>query len=321
MEGIPVLLAINWIPVLVNTFTEGFIYAAMALGIYLALRVAGFPDLTITGSFAFGGAVAAVAITSWGWNPFLATFAGFLGGIIPGLITAFLNRSLYIADLISGIITATFFFTVTRRWTGSATEPVSRDGTIYSSVGQLATTIDLTMLRIVVAGTLSFLLGLLLWWFLRTQLGLAMRATGSSEQMATSLGISTTRMVYLALGLGNGLVGLSGAMVVQRQGFSDVNMGTGIIVAGLGTVMLGEALFGRNRVWRGMMACVVGSLVYRFIVSFALAAGLQPSDILGASAVLLTLILVLPQSRALVERILHLGTGPERPKKTVLRRR
>lgn len=319
MAGAPALVALNWTPVLVNTFTEGFVYVAMALGIYLALRVAGFPDLTITGSFAFGAAVTAVAITSWGWNPFLATFAGFLAGIVPGLTTAFLNRHLFIADLISGIITATFFFTVTRRWTGAATEPVARDATIYAVFGDAAGALDLTMLRILVAGALALLLGLTLWWFLRTQLGLAMRATGSSEQMATSLAVSTTAMVYLALGLGNGLVGLSGALVAQRQGFSDVNMGTGIIVAGLGTVMLGEALFGRHRVWRGMVACIGGSLLYRFIVALALAAGLQPSDILGASAVLLTLILILPQSRALLGRFLNLGTGPSRPKKTLLR--
>lgn len=315
-----IILAINWEPVLLNTFTEGFLYGAMALGIYIALRVAGFPDLTIPGSFAFGGAVTAVAITSWGWDPWMATGLGFVGGLFPGLMTAFLNRTLYIADLISGIITATFFFTVTRRWTGAATEPVPGHSTIFGDIGRLFVGSDLKFLRIFLLAGLSIALGLILWWFLRTQLGLAMRATGSSEQMATSFAVSPSAMIYIALAISNGFVALSGGLVAQRQGFSDINMGTGIIVAGLGTVMLGEAIFGRRTVWRGVVACIGGSLLYRFIVAMALAGGLQPSDILGASAVLLTLILVLPKGRALIRKAVNLGTGPSRPKKTVLRR-
>lgn len=311
----------NWEPVIQNTLTEGFLYGAMALGIYLALRVAGFPDLTIPGSFAFGAAVTAVAISTWGWNAVPATALGFVSGFVPGLMTAFLNRSLYVADLIAGIITATFFFTVTRRWTGGATERVTDGDSIYSVVGGwIPTSLEPTPLRIIVAAAVTVIVAAIVWWLLRTQLGLAMRATGSSEQMARSFGVSASGMVYLSLALGNGLVALSGSLVAQRQGFSDVNMGTGIIVAGLGTVMLGEALFGRSSVLRGVLACVVGSLSYRFIVSFALAAGLQPSDILGASAVFLTLILVLPNARELTRKVLHLGTGPARPSKTVLRR-
>lgn len=312
------MLDLNWEAVFLNTFTEGFLYGAMALGIFMALRVAGFPDLTITGSFAFGGAVTAVAINSWQWDPVTATLLGFVAGMVPGLMTAFLNRSLYIADLISGIITATFFFTITRRWTGAATEPVRNDDSVFA-FGPLAD-LDPTTSRILISGLVTALFSLFLWWMLRTQLGLAMRATGNSEQMATSLGISASAMVFAALALGNGLVGLSGSLVAQRQGFSDVNMGAGIVVAGLGTVILGETLFGRRSLWSTVVACAIGSLTYRFIVALALAAGLQPSDILGASAVFLIVILVLPQLRGLPRRLLRRGPGLERPKKTVLRR-
>ncbi|WP_373068674.1 ABC transporter permease, partial [Gemmatimonas sp.] len=268
----------GWEPIIRNTFTEGFLYIGLALGVYLALRVVGFPDLTVEGSFAWGGAVAAVTISQWGWHPVAGTLAAFVAGFIPGIMTALLNRAFYIADLVAGIITATFFFTVTRRFTGTATQPIG-DSTIFDSLSFLSVGDDRTVRFVLILAVVGGGAALFVWWILNTQFGLGMRATGSSEPMATSVGVSATLMVVAALALGNGLVALSGALVTQRQGFSDVNMGLGVIVAGLGTVVLGEALFGNKSVVRGVIACVVGSLAYRFIVSFALGAGLQPSDI------------------------------------------
>lgn len=310
----------GWEPVLRNTVVEGLLYAGLALGVYLALRVVGFPDLTVEGSFAWGGAVAAVTVSQWGWHPLAGTAAAFLAGMIPGAMTAFLNRGLYITDLVSGIITASFFFTITRRFTGAASQSFFGDE-VFTVFEPLAVFDDETFrlavgLAIIAAGA-----GAVVWWLLTTQLGLGMRATGSSESMATSVGVSASLMVFVALALGNGLVALSGALVAQRQGFSDVNMGVGVIVAGLGTVILGETLFGgQQSVLRGVVACLLGSLAYRFIVAFALGAGLQPSDIRGGSAVFLIIILVLPNAGQLTRKLLHRGTGPTRPAKTVLRR-
>lgn len=309
----------GWEPVIRNTVIEGLLYVGLALGLYLALRVVGFPDLTVEGSFAWGGAVAAVTIVQWGWDPVSGTLAAFVAGMIPGVVTGVLNRYFYLADLVAGIVTATLFYTMTRRLTGAATQPLL--GTdIFGVIEPLAPSTDNTVVQATALVIVALIIVLGVRWLLSTQIGLAMRSTGSSEPMATSVGISASLMVVLALAIGNGLTALSGALVVQRQGFSDVNMGVGVIVAGLGTVMLGEALTGKRSVWRGVIACVVGSFAYRFIIAFALAAGLQPTDIRGASAVLLVLILVLPNAGPLARKMLRHGPGPARPQKTVLRR-
>lgn len=318
----PVMLAFlqgGWEPILRNTFTEGLLYVGLALGVYLALRVVGFPDLTIEGSFAWGGAVAAVTIAQWGWHPIAGTLAAFVAGFIPGLMTALLNRGLFIADLVAGIITATFFFSVTRRFSGAATQPIT--GTqIFDVFEPLAIFDDRTVKLVTALLIIAVICAVFLWWFLNTEFGLGMRATGSSEPMAISVGVSASFMVIVALCLSNGFVALSGALVTQRQGFSDVNMGLGVIVAGLGTVILGETIFGNQSVIRGVLACIIGSLAYRFIVAFALGAGLQPSDIRGGSAVFLILILIAPNTKALMRRAVKRGPGPTRPAKTVLRR-
>lgn len=320
LGAVTAFLQSGWEPIIRNTFTEGFLYVGLALGVYLALRVVGFPDLTVEGSFAWGGAVAAVTIAQWGWHPVLGTAAAFVAGFIPGIMTALLNRALYIADLVAGIITATFFFTVTRRFTGKATQPLG-DSTIFDSLSFMSVGDDRTVRFVIILAVVGVGAAALVWWILNTQFGLGMRATGSSEPMATSVGVSATLMVVAALALGNGFVALSGALVTQRQGFSDVNMGLGVIVAGLGTVVLGEALFGNKSVLRGVIACVVGSLAYRFIVSFALGAGLQPSDIRGGSAVFLILILIAPNLKMIARKAVNRGPGPARPPKTILRRR
>lgn len=314
------LLQGGWEPVIRNTIVEGLLYVGLALGLYLALRVVGFPDLTVEGSFAWGGAIAAVTIVQWEWSPVTGTLAAFVGGMIPGVVTGVLNRYLYLTDLIAGIVTATLFYTLTRRITGAATQPLLGED-IFNVVEPLSPSTDDTAVLATGLVIIVVIVVLGVRWLLSTQIGLAMRSTGSSEPMATSVGISASLMVVLALALGNGLTALSGALVVQRQGFSDVNMGVGVIVAGLGTVMLGEALTGKSSVWRGVIACVIGSFAYRFIIAFALAAGLQPTDIRGASAVLLVVILVLPNAGPLARKMLRHGSGPSRPQKTVLRRR
>lgn len=270
----------------------GILYAVMALGVYLTFRVLEFADLTVDGSFTTGAAVAAVGIAS-GQNPILVTVLALFAGMAAGTITGLLHTKGHIDGLLAGILTQLSLYSINLRIMGRANVPLLRETTVFSSAresGIIGSWWGPVMLLPIALAVLVFLI-----WFLHTNLGLAMRATGDNPGMISSLGVSTDNQKILGLAMSNGFVGLSGALVAQYQGFADVGMGIGMIVAGLASVIIGQALFGRLTIARAAIAVVVGAILYRLVIFFALRAGLDPNDMKLISALLVVIALIVPQ--------------------------
>lgn len=270
----------------------GLIYAIMALGVYLTFRILNFPDLTVDGSFTTGAATAAVLITT-GTAPWLATLVAVGAGLVAGLITGLLHTKGHINPLLAGILTQIGLYSVNLRIMDGANVPLLRDATLLSPLRDAE--LLGTMTSIAIFAALALVLKLVLDWFLHTDLGLALQATGDNEEMIRSFGVSTDRMKILGLALSNGLVGLAGAIVAQFQGFADISMGIGLIIAGLASVILGQAIFGSRLIVISTVAVVLGSVLYRVTIQLALEAGLDPNDMKLISAALVVAALVLPQ--------------------------
>jgi len=280
---------------------QGFVYGLMVLGVYLTFRVLEFPDLTVDGSLPLGAAVSSVAITS-GMNPVLslvwATGAGFLAGMVTGI----LNTKFRILHLLASILTMIALYSVNIRVMGRPNisllgKPTVVDGWNgwWQAAGmpsQLGTT---TLFGLIALGAVLFLI-----WFLKTEMGQCLLATGDNPQMITSQGVNTHTIIIFGVGLSNAMVALSGALVSQNQGAADVNMGVGTIVAGLASVIVGETVFGHRGVVRHVIAAVLGSVVYRLAIALALSMELgqfsfTPSDLNLITAILVVVALVSPQ--------------------------
>jgi putative ABC transport system permease protein len=270
----------------------GLIYAIMALGVYLTFRILDFPDLTVDGSFTTGAAVAAVGIIN-GMPPIAATVLAFFAGSAAGIVTGLLHTKGKINGLLAGILTMIALYSINLRIMGKANLPLLREETLITPLkdaGLLGTWLSVATF-LLVALFIKFALD----WFLHTDTGLAMQATGDNEEMIRSLGVSTDNQKILGLALSNGLVALCGGLIAQYQGFADIGMGIGIIVAGLASVIIGQAIFGHRLIMIATLAVVLGSVLYRVVIQLALQAGLQPNDMKLISAVLVVIALVLPQ--------------------------
>lgn len=275
----------------------GLVYAFVGLGVFLSFRILDFPDLTVDGSFPLGAAVAAVLILA-GVNPWLATGAAIMAGASAGLVTAFLNVRFHILHLLASILTMIALFSVNLRIMGRPNVAVLNAETVltpFYSLGISDYLVRPLFLAVLIATTVA-----LLAWFLATDFGLAMRATGANQRMARAQGISTGFYIYAGMAVSNGLVGLGGALFAQANGFADVTSGVGTIVVGLAAVIIGETLLPFRSMWIVLVSCVVGSILYRVAIQFALtsdAIGLEPSDLNLATAVLVALALILPRLR------------------------
>ncbi len=270
----------------------GLLYAVMALGVYLTYRVLDFPDLTVDGSFTTGAATCAILIVGGAPIP-LAMAAGVVAGMIAGAVTGLLHVWGKINPLLAGILTQIALYSINLRIMGNkANVPLLRQDTLFSGLranGVLGTWVSVALFAVVVVAT-----GALVYWFLGTSYGVGMRATGDNELMAQSQGINTGSTKIVGLMLSNGLVALCGTLVAQYQGFSDISMGIGLIVAGLASVIVGQAIFGLTAVWQAVMAAALGSVIYRGVIQVALNNGFNPNDMKLVSAVLVVLALVLP---------------------------
>lgn len=272
----------------------GLIYGIAALGVYLTFRVLGFPDLTVDGSFTTGGATAAAAIVA-GVPPWLAMLMAFGAGAIAGSLTGILHTKGKIDGLLASIIMMIALYSINLHIMGnSAAKPLLGETTMLTPLEENG------LLRDNWAGSGLLLVGVLavsfvLIWFLHTRTGLALRATGNNSQMATSFRVNTDNQKILGLAISNGLVAVSGAFLAQYQSIADATMGIGLIVIGLASVIVGQAIFGQRRVWQAVLACVAGSILYRWVLQVALGAGLPASDMKLASAVLVVIALLLPR--------------------------
>ncbi|MGO1538976.1 MAG: ABC transporter permease [Leucobacter sp.] len=285
---------------MIGALELGLIYGVMALGVYLTFRVLNFPDLTVDGSFTTGAAVAAALITL-GHNPVLATIAGGGAGLVAGAITGLLHTKGKIDGLLAGILTMIGLWSVNLRIMGTTKEdavatsnlPMLRVETVFTPLDDADLSRTWVSVAIIAVGVL--LVKLVVDWFLSTNQGLAIQATGDNGPMIRSFGVSTDRTKILTLALSNGLVAACGALVAQYQGFADISMGIGLILVGLASVILGQAIFGQKFIWLASLAAVLGAVVYRLIIYFALMVGLDPNDMKLITAILVVLALLLPR--------------------------
>jgi len=280
--------------VLSFSFYEGLVFGLVAIGVYLTLRVLAFPDLTVDGSYTLGGATTAVLIVN-GVHPVPATLAAIGVGLCAGLITGVLNTKLRLPALLAGILMMVGLYSINLRIMGGANVSLLRQVTAFDKVAEvLGLSHGSIVVSITVALAIAAVVFFILNWFLRTEIGLALRATGDNEQMVRSLGVDTDKNVLMGCAIANGLVGLAGAVVAQGQGFADVGMGIGMIVMGLASVIIGEALFRPRGMARLLLAAIGGAFCYRLFITVALRLGMAPGDLKLITAVLVVIALAVP---------------------------
>jgi putative ABC transport system permease protein len=280
---------------------EGLAFGFVAIGVYLTFRVLAFPDLTVDGSFALGGAIAAVLIVK-DVNPFLATLATLGAGLCAGLATSLLNTKLKIPALLASILVMVALYSINLRIMGRPNLPLLREVTIFSLSSQLLGLETRLAYQLVVAGVLAVIVFFILNWFLRTEIGLALRATGDNEQMVRGAGVDTDKTTILGVSIANGLIAFSGGVVAQGQGFADVGMGIGMIIMGLASVIIGEALFRPKGVARLLLAVFGGTFVYRLVISIALRMGMRAGDLKLITAVIVIIALAIPYLQKKIRR-------------------
>ncbi|MBE0634844.1 ABC transporter permease [Candidatus Bipolaricaulota bacterium] len=285
---------------LIHAAEQGFAYGIAALGVFLTYRVLKFPDLTVDGSFVTGAAVASLLLVRTGIDPFSVLLVAFAAGCCAGLVTGLLNTKLGITNLLAGVLTMIMLYSINLRIMGRPNLSLLRATTTSRIVSAAWSPLgNLAILAFIGLVALAIKLGL--DYFLRTEAGFALRATGDSEQMITTQGVNVNTMKLLGLALSNGLVALSGALVAQYSGFADVGMGIGTIVTGLAAVILGGALIRSKRVGWMTASVLLGSMIYRIAVSLALrygyVVGFQASDLKLITSLLVIVALVVPYLR------------------------
>lgn len=289
----------------------GLIYSLVAVGVYLSFRTLQFPDLTVDGSFPLGAAVSGSCILS-GMDPFLATFLAMLAGAVSGYLTALMSTRLKMLNLLAGILTMTALYSINLRIMGRPNLALLGENTIISKINALLpipSIPNLTDTRtFVVLLLITIVAVVFMEWFLKTRIGLALRATGSNARMGRSVGIDDRTMIQLGLALGNALVALAGSLFAQVYGFADVSMGVGTIIIGLAAVIIGEAIFHPQNIAKALIACVIGAIIYRLAIAGALNTsefGLQASDLNLVTAIIVAFAMVLPT----LKRSLNMSKG------------
>jgi putative ABC transport system permease protein len=297
---------------LIGAFTIGLILALLAFGVFISFRVFAFPDITADGSITLGGAIAGVLLVAH-VHPLAATVAAFGGGALAGAATAVLHTRFKINGLLAGILVMTALYSVNLHIMGKSNLPLLSERTLASMAENAAmrwlgtsglhisgwevSTRDAAVLAMAFA--VAIVIGALLYLFFRTNIGTAMQAAGDNPQMIRALGVNVDNMIVLGLALSNGLIAMSGAILTQYQGFADVQMGIGMVVWGLASVIIGEALVGVRDLGFVIIGAVMGSVLFRLIVALALRGGLNPNDLKLVTALFVFLALVLP---SLVQR-------------------
>jgi putative ABC transport system permease protein len=282
---------------LLGALEIGLVYGLVALGVLLSFRVLSFPDLTVDGSFPLGAAVAASAIVA-GIDPYLATLLAIVAGAAAGLITAILNVRFNILHLLASILTMIALFSINLRIMGRPNIALITAPTMLSPFE--GTGLANPVLKPLFVGLIVLAVAALLARFLLSDYGLGMRATGANPRMARAQGIATGRTICVGMALSNAMVALAGALFAQTNGFADITIGTGTIVVGLAAVIVGETILPARRIGLVVLACVLGSILYRIAVALALNAdvlGLEASDLNLVTALLVGLALILPRAR------------------------
>jgi len=272
----------------------GLSLTMLGWGIYLSLKIFNIPDITTDGSYTLGAAITAIQLSN-GSNWQLALLFSFLGGALAGMLTGFIHTRLRVNALLSGIIVMTALYSINLMIMKRSNIPLLQVNHVFASL-QLVSEPYTNQILIVLAGTL--LIGILLFYMLITDFGIAMRATGNSETMVNAMGVNTNRMKIIGLGIANALTALSGSIVAQLQQFSDINMGIGIVIFGLGSVMIGETtmtLLKKNGILWRIFGVLFGCVVFRLIIAFTLASGADPNLLKLITALVVLVFVSLPQ--------------------------
>ncbi len=303
---------------LIGSFTMGLILSLLALGVLISFRVLSFRDLTVDGSITLGGAVAAILLAS-GWNPWLATLMAFFAGAAAGTTTGILATRFQINGLLAGILVMTGLYSVNLRVMGKSNLPLMKESTLVTFaqsfasadskwiIGRWDVSVQDVCVIVMVVGLITAV-ALLMFAFFRTNLGLAMRAAGDNDQMIRALGVEVGWMLTFGLALSNALVALAGALLVQYQGFADVQMGIGMVVWGFASVIIGESLVGSRQIGLLLVGAVMGSILFRLLVAIALRWGLNPNDLKLVTAVFVFGALVLPDAIARLRKRLTVAS-------------
>lgn len=289
-------------------FVEGLIYALMVLGVFITFRILDFPDLTVDGSFPLGAVVAAFAIVKLD-SIWLGLVLAFCAGGAAGVVTALIHNKLKVPNLLAGILTMTMLYSVNIRVLGNrANLPLLKHETLLTKISSFAGgVVPEKYLLLLFFIVFVLVVKLLLDLFFSTDLGLALGAMGDNEQVVISQGVNPEHLKLIGVGLSNGLVGLSGAMAAQYQGFADVGMGTGVIVAGLASVMIGEFLWRSNRMFVLTLCAVLGSVAYKGIMYFARFYGyyinMTPNDLKLITGIMIIVLLILTKTKGIRLRL------------------
>lgn len=275
--------------------SQGLLWSIMAIGVFITFRILDIADLSAEGAFPMGAAVCALCIVN-DINPIVATIAGMLGGMLAGLVSGFLHTKMKIPALLTGIITLTGLYSINLLVLGRSNVSFALKNTLVTMVTRLGLNklSAVLLIGIVCVG----LVILILYLFLNTQLGLALRATGDNEAMGQANSIKVDRMKMLGYMIGNGLIALSGALLAQNNGYADLNMGVGTIVIGLASIILAEVMIKYLPLGKRLWSIVLGAVLYRMIIVFILTTDIDAQMIKLVSAILLALILYVPELRA-----------------------
>ena len=297
--------------ILQNALSQGLLYSFMVLGVFITFRVLDFPDLTVDGSLPLGAAVTAAMIAG-GYSPLLATFGGVGAGLCAGFVTGFLHLLLksgesdstnYGPKLLAGILTMTALYTVNLRVMGRSNIPLLGVQVVFDKLAAFFSVAMVNWNLVLALAALVLIIKYLLDWFLHTEFGLCLQATGDNEQMIRAMGTNTTFTRIVGLGIANALVALTGSLVAQQQGFADIGMGIGTIVAGLAGVIMGEVIFGARGISWVLFSVIGGSIVYRLLIAVSLRLGIAPTDLKLLTAALVVVALSVPTIRRKVVRL------------------
>ena len=293
---------------LIGSLTIGLILSLLAMGVFISFRIFDFADITADGSITLGAAVSAILIVK-GINPVLATAAGFCSGLLAGATTGVLHTKFKINSLLSGILVMTALYSANLHVMGKSNVPLLSQTTLSTYAEHIGLKVFGGAENIIIMGwhvgvrdisvliSMSVIIGLVGWilyLFFRTNLGTAMRATGDNDQMIRALGVNVGNMITLGLAFSNGLIALAGALLAQYQGFADVQMGIGMVVWGLASVIIGESLVGTRNLGLTITGAVMGSVIFRLMVAMALRWGLNPNDLKLITAIFVFAALILP---------------------------
>ena len=267
---------------LLGILEQGLIYAPIVLGVYITYSILDFPDLSVDGTFPLGAAITAICLAA-GMNPILAILLSILAGAVAGFFTGALHVYLKITNLLCGILVMTALYSINLRIMGKSNIALFNEQSIFSSALP-----DIVVIIIIVV-----VIKIVLDMFMRTFAGKALLAVGVNEQLIKTLSVNTGRVKILGLMISNGLAALSGSMMCQYQKFADIGMGTGTVVIGLASVIIGRALFGKTRFIQGSTAVIIGSIIYKLSIGLALRLGLQASDMKLITAVFFVIVIIL----------------------------